>query len=123
MFQTISAVLIWSDNYRKLAKWYQDVLHLNKIEEIHHPNDTGVGFMVGTVYLWIGKHSKVKGKNQDPHRHMINFVVKSVSKTYEELKAKDVVFLASPFKAPTFDKYFATFTDPDNNILQIIGGK
>lgn len=123
MFKTISAVLIWSGSYKDLAKWYQDVLGLEVYEEINHSNDTGIGFMVGDVYLWIGKHSKVKGKNKDPYRHMFNLAVDSVSKTYTTLKKKGVEFIASPFKAPTFDRYFATFSDPDGNVLQLIGGK
>ena len=31
--------------------------------------------------------------------------------------------LATPFKAPTFDKYFATFYDLDENLIQVIGDK
>src|SRR3989338_5476592 len=123
MIKNISAILIWSENYRQLADWYIDKLDLKVYEEINHPNDTGVGFMVGNVYLWIGQHSKVKGKNKDIHRHMFNFVVDSVLKSYEELKKRGVKFLAKPFKAPTFDKYFATFYDFDNNLVQLIGDK
>lgn len=123
MITNISSVLIWSDDYKKLAKWYKDILGFEQVEEITYPEDTGVGFQVGNVYLWIGQHSKVKGKNKDMHRHMINFVVDSVSKSYEELQKKGVRFFAKPFKAPTFDKYFATFYDPDNNLVQLIGGK
>ncbi len=123
MLRNISSVLIWSQNYRKLANWYQEKLGLTPIDELNHPQDTGVGFQVGKVYLWIGQHSKVKGKNKDIHRHMFNFEVNSVTKTYEALKAKGVKFFAKPFKAPTFDKYFATFYDFDNNLVQLIGDK
>ncbi|MBI4079503.1 MAG: VOC family protein [Candidatus Levybacteria bacterium] len=123
MIKDISAVLIWSDNYQKLANWYQEKLGLKILEEINHPDDTGVGFMVGKMYLWIGQHSQVKGKNKDEHRHMINFVVDSVSQSCKELEKKGVMFLAKPFKAPTFDKYFATFYDLDQNLVQLIGGK
>lgn len=123
MIKNISAVLIWSEDYKKLADWYQDKLDLEVLEELNHPDDTGIGFQVGNVYLWIGQHSQVKGKNMDVHRHMFNFVVDSVTKSYEELEAKGVKFLAKPFKAPTFDKYFATFYDLDNNLVQLIGDK
>lgn len=123
MIKNISSVLIWSEDYKKLANWYREKLGLCMLEELKHPKDSGVGFQVGNVYLWIGQHSKVKGKNKDMHRHMFNFVVDSVSKSYEELKSKDVKFLAKPFKAPTFDKYFATFYDLDHNLVQLIGDK
>jgi catechol 2,3-dioxygenase-like lactoylglutathione lyase family enzyme len=123
MTKDISAILIWSEDYRKLADWYKEKLDLKILEEIHHPDDTGVGFKVGHMYFWIGQHSQVKGKNKDPHRHMFNFVVDSVTQTYKNLKEKEVLFLAAPFKAPTFDKYFATFYDLDGNIVQLIGDK
>ncbi len=123
MFKRISATLIWSSDYKKLAKWYQDKLGLKTIEEINHPKDTGVGLAVGSSYLWIGRHSKVKGKNKDMYRHMFNIEVESVTRTYEKLKTKEVKFLATPFKAPTFNKYFATFYDLDDNLIQLIGNK
>jgi len=121
--KSISAVLIWSGNYKELAKWYQEKLGLKQIEEINHPDDTGVGLAVGESYLWIGKHSEVKGENKDPHRIMFNIDVDSVQATYEKLKEKGVEFIAEPFKAPTFGSYFATFKDLDGNIIQFIGPK
>src|SRR5579859_5663439 len=109
LIKNISAILIWSENYRALSDWYREKLELEVLEELNHPDDTGVGFQVGDVYLWIGKHSQVKGTNKDIHRHMFNFVVDSVSEIYEKLEAKGVKFYTKPFKAPTMDKYFATF--------------
>jgi hypothetical protein len=121
--KNISAILIWSEDYRKLADWYIEKLDLKVLEELTHPEDTGVGFQVGDVYLWIGQHSQVKGKNNDIHRHMFNFAVDSVSETYDQLHKKGVKFLAKPFKAPTMNKYFATFYDFDDNLVQLIGAK
>src|SRR5579864_6634036 len=108
MFQNISTILIWSENYRALADWYIEKLGLKTLDEIHHPQDTGVRFKVGkgSTSLWVGQHSQVKGKNKDIHRHMFNITVDSVSEAYGYLKKKDVKFIATPFKAPTFDKYF-----------------
>lgn len=123
MMKDISAILIWSENYQKLADWYREKLDLQVLEELNHPKDTGIGFEVGHMYLWIGQHSKVNGKNKDMHRHMFNFQVDSVSETYKTLKKRGVEFLAEPFKAPTFDSYFATFYDLDGNLVQLIGDK
>jgi hypothetical protein len=123
LVKNISAILIWSQDFRALADWYREKLDLEVLEELDHPDDTGVGFQVGNVYLWIGQHSQVKGKNKDIHRHMFNFVVDSVLDVYEKLLARGVKFYAKPFKAPTMDTYFATFYDLDNNLVQLIGGK
>jgi hypothetical protein len=125
MFKQISTILIWSENFKALAHWYEEKLDLKNIEELDHPQDTGILFEFpgGKPWIWIGQHDKVKGKSKDFHRHMFNIEVDSVSKTYEHLLGKGVKFLAQPFKAPTFDKYFATFFDLDDNLIQIIGGK
>jgi uncharacterized glyoxalase superfamily protein PhnB len=119
----ISAVLIWSEDYKALAEWYQKILGAGVIEELNHPSDTGMGLSVGDSYLWVGKHSEVKGQNKDPYRIMLNISVDSVEDAYNNLVKKGVEFIAKPFKAPTFDSYFATFKDPDGNILQFIGKK
>ncbi len=123
MFKNVSDIIIWSQNYKKLAKWYQEKLDLQKIGEVNHPQDKCIGFRIGTVELWIGFHDRVKGKNRDKYRIMHNFTVDSVSESYETLSKRGIKFIAKPFKAPTFDKYFATFQDLDGNILQLIGGK
>lgn len=123
MFKDISTILIWSEDFRKLADWYKEVFDFPIEEEINHPDDTGVLFKVGNMNLWIGQHSGVHGRNIDEHRHMFNIDVDSVSEVVKFLKEKEVVFLAEPFKAPTFDKYFATFYDLDHNIIQLIGNR
>lgn len=125
MYKSLSTVLIWSGDYKKLAKWYKDVLELKVTGGFNHPEDTGVLFGVGSgeTDLWIGQHDRVRGKNKDIYRHMINLKVASVSKVYKELLKKRVKFEVGPFKAPTLPYWFATFYDPENNLLQLVGGK
>jgi uncharacterized glyoxalase superfamily protein PhnB len=123
MYKNISAVLIWSEDYKKLSAWYKEKFGFETIEELNHPEDTGIGLKVGASYLWIGKHSEVHGKSKDPFRIMFNISVDSVAESYQELTNKGVAFIAKPFKAPLFDKYFATIEDLDGNIVQLIGPK
>ncbi len=122
-FQKISTILLWSADYKRLADWYQQTFDLKIVETINHPKDTGVLFEFpdGGPWLWVGQHSEVVGTNKDPNRIMFNITVESVQEGYEYLLGKGVKFLATPFKAPTFEKYFATFYDLDGNIGQIIG--
>jgi predicted enzyme related to lactoylglutathione lyase len=54
---------------------------------------------------------------------MVGFGVKSVSKTYEELKKKKVKFIAKPFAAPPGGFWCMTIQDPEGNMLQFMGGK
>jgi uncharacterized glyoxalase superfamily protein PhnB len=121
MYQSIPTVLLWSGDFRKLANWYQEKFGFPVVKELDHPQDTGVQFAVGSSFLWVGQHSEVHGKNKDPFRVMFNIRVDSVQKVFDELSAKGVTFIAKPFKAPTFDLWFATFQDLDGNIGQIIG--
>lgn len=125
MFKNISTVLIWSANFRRLANWYQEILQIKPVEEISHPKDTGILFELTPkkTWLWIGQHSKIKGKNKDKNRWMVNIDTDSVDKAYKYLQSKKVKIIAKPFKAPTFDKWFCTFEDLDGNLLQVIGEK
>jgi catechol 2,3-dioxygenase-like lactoylglutathione lyase family enzyme len=123
MFDRIDCISIWSDNYKRLSLWYSNKLGLKSVEEFDHPEDTGILYKIGQTYLWIGQHSKVKGENKDKYRHMLDFRVASVTKAYKLLKSKGIKFIAKPFKAPTIPDYFATFSDPDGNIIQIVGEK
>jgi len=124
-FNKISTILIWSEDFQKLADWYKSIFDLKTVDTLNHPQDTGILFEFpdGGPWIWIGQHSEVKGKSCDPCRIMFNINVDSVGKAYEYLVSKGVKFVATPFKAPTFDKWFATFEDLDGNYVQIIGPK
>ena len=124
-FHNISTILIWSENYKALADWYQTTFDLKITEALTYPDDTGIlfEFPSGGPWLWIGQHSQVKGKNTDPCRIMFNISVNSVSEAYEYLLQKDVKFLATPFLSPSGESYFATMYDIDGNLVQIIGKK
>jgi predicted enzyme related to lactoylglutathione lyase len=124
-FKKISTILIWSENYKRLANWYQNTFDLKVNETLTYPDDTGVLFEFpdGGPWLWIGQHSEVKGKNADPSRIMFNISVDSVSDAYEYLQKKNVSFLAKPFLSPSGQSWFATFYDLDGNLVQVIGKK
>lgn len=112
------SVCIWSENPKKLAKFYGEVLELPYDMELNLPDDTGVQFKIGDVLIWIGFHDKVKGKSQEPFRIMPGFHVESVNKVYEELTKKNVEFIQKPIISPTKDYYVATILDPEGNIIQ-----
>jgi len=118
------SVGIWSENYLKLAKWYEDVLKIPVRQKSELPNDSYVAFDFGENWFWIGKHDKVYAKNRDPYRIMVEFYIERVSKAFEELQEKSVTIIAKPFQDPT-DKnsWCMTIQDPEDNIIQLYGGK
>lgn len=114
---------IWSADYKKLAKWYEEVLGFTFTDSAELPDDSYVACKVGEGWFWIGKHDKVEGKNKDPYRIMPEFYVESVTETYNALQGKDVRFIAKPFKEPISDNWCMTIQDPEDNILQFYGQK
>ena len=120
MIKSLGAYLIWSEDPFRLGKWYEEVLGFKRNSVLEYPDDTGILYQIDGRYFWIGKHSQVTGKNKDPYRHMINLIVDDVKQTYEKLKKKGVEFIAEPFISPGNDMEFATFSDPEGNILQIM---
>jgi predicted enzyme related to lactoylglutathione lyase len=116
-------ICIWSEDYEKLAKWYEGMFDLKLDVHLTLPDDTGYSYLLGGNYLYIGKHSDISGQNKDPYRIMIGFNVDSVTSAVEELKAKGVEFIADPFEAPPGGFWCATFKDLDGNVVQISGDK
>jgi predicted enzyme related to lactoylglutathione lyase len=116
-------VIIWSGNYEQLAIWYEKVLGFKVRDKVNLPNDTYIDFDFGNNYFSIGKHNKVKGYAKDPYRIMIGFNVESVTALYDDLKQKDVEFVAPPFEAPPGGFWCMTIKDPDGNIIQFFSDK
>lgn len=54
---------------------------------------------------------------------MVGFNVESISEAYEELKQKNVTWIAQPFESPTGGLWCMTIADPEGNILQFFGNK
>jgi predicted enzyme related to lactoylglutathione lyase len=118
------SVGIWSDDYRKLAQWYIDTLGFEVKDQAELSDDSYIAFSFGgDAWFWIGKHDKVSGNNKDPYRIMVEFYVKSVMDTYNELQDK-VEIIAEPFPEPTNGgNWCMTIADPEGNILQFYGKK
>ncbi|KKR34380.1 MAG: Protein containing Glyoxalase/bleomycin resistance protein/dioxygenase-like protein [Candidatus Gottesmanbacteria bacterium GW2011_GWA2_41_12] len=119
--QKFDGVCLWSENPWKLAKFYEDILGIKVHRELTHPNDKGIEFMINDAYFFIGFHDKIKGNNKDPYRIMVGFHVDSVTKTYEDLKNKGVVFEQPASKSPDGTFMVATAYDPEGNIIQFFG--
>jgi extradiol dioxygenase family protein len=121
--------LLWSEDPDKLQKFYADVLELPRISRLELSDDYGYGFAVGEQRLWIGKHSKVKGKNNDKFRFILNFYTDDVRGWYKKLRdADDVKIIAKPFITPPTrgkkeKRYVFTLLDPEGNCLQFMSGK
>jgi predicted enzyme related to lactoylglutathione lyase len=67
----------------------------------------------------LGTHSDVRGKAQDPARHMVAFETDDIDAEYARLRSKGVDFIEPPGAAVDGVRV-ATFEDPDGNYLQLL---
>lgn len=110
-----NSVLLTSENPKALVEFYQKVFDKKPDME---DGDFG-GFLVGSAFLTIGPHDKVKGKAKDPERLMINFETKDVKGEFERIKELGTTVVAKPYEMGE-GMWIATFADPDGNYFQLI---
>lgn len=126
-------IIIWSENPDELMKFYRDVLELQLVEKVDIPEKDGIAADYGYEfyltdkkdYVWIGKHSEVKGKSKEPVRIMHNLYTDDVQKWYEKVRDAGCTILCEPTKTPFYRDdlpwYVSTFLDPDGNAWQFMG--
>ena len=123
-------ILIYSENPDKLVKFYEEVLGFERISQLSLPDDYGYMLKVsGELWVWIGKHSEVKGKAKESFRHLFNlYPEEGVEYWYKKIRGNSgVTIIAKPFLAPFSTKdnqvWFSTFLDPEGNCWQFVGNK
>jgi predicted enzyme related to lactoylglutathione lyase len=108
---------IWSEDIQKeLLPFYRDVVGLQA--NMESPEFAVLGSNPSGPFVTLGTHSKVKGKNPDPARHMVGLEVDDVQTEFERLKAKGVVFIEEPNEQGGI--WVATFLDPEGNYIQLL---
>ena len=114
MIKTVWCITFYVSNLEKAAKFYEEILGLEKKYE--YPNY--VGFECGGVE--IGLIPKLKEREKvNPSSPSVEFLVDDVEKFYNELKNKGVKFVKELHEEPWGGRQ-ATFTDPDDNVLEIV---
>lgn len=123
-------ILLFSEDPDTLMTFYRDVVGFTLLEKLDIPGDYGYMLqVVGDQWVWIGKHSEVKGKAKENFRHLFNlYPEEGVDYWYKKLKDNsDVRIVAKPFLAPFSTKdnqvWFCTFLDPEGNCWQFVGKK
>ena len=113
-----NSILLSSENYKNLVKFYKKVFE----KEPDMNDDNYAGFMVGSCFLSIGAHDKIKGKNTNPERVLFNFETNEVQKEFDRIKQiEGVKVIAEPYSMGENNKFWiATFADPVNNFFQLI---
>ncbi len=113
-----NSILLSSENHKRLVDFYSEVFEKKPEME----DETYSGFLVGSCFINIGAHDKVKGKSQNPERILFNFETDDVKGEFERIKEIDgVEVVAEPYQpSPEWDGWIATFADPDGNYFQLM---
>ena len=123
MFRGIDAVLLYSNDPKKLADFYKEKVGIeNEMtgEYGDDPLDVFYMFNVGdSKQFGVLHHSKIKSKNKEPFSYMINFEVKNIEETVGRLKKNKVKLIQDIYHVEDYGK-IATFEDIDGNYFQIV---
>ena len=118
MTTKLAGIIISTHNFAQMKSFYTNTLEL----KISREKKNQLIFKHGNFKFIITTHSKIIGQAQDPHRIMLNFLVKDIHSEYLRLKQKNVPFLRIPEKEH-WNGWIATLTDPDGNIIQLLQTK
>lgn len=113
----LNSFLLFSDNPKQLAEFYTKVFD----KKPEWDSDGYTGWLVGSCFLTVGPHDKVKGKNTTPERFMFNLETTEVEKEFKRIKEVGATVIAEPYHPSEDSKaMIATFADPDNNYFQLV---
>lgn len=109
-------ILIGSENPKELANFYSKIFG----EPVWSDNNY-TGWVVGSGFIAVGGHDKVKGKNANPERILVNFETKDVEGEFKRIKGLGAEVVQEPYHPGEMeDGRIATFADPDGNLFQLM---
>ena len=115
MITGLGGATIWSEDIGNLLPFYRDVVGLPTGVEI--PDFVVFGDQTQPA-LAIGTHSEVRGRTQEPARHMVGLITNDIQGDTARLKASGVRFIEEP-NDQGGGFWLATFEDPDGNLIQL----
>lgn len=121
MIRGFEGTLLSSEDAKKLAEFYRDVVGL-KIKQEFEGEDGVMGFEMDTGAgsgLYINAHDKVKGKNKEPERIILNLEVDDIEKEFDRMKKENVKVVQETYHVEGYG-LIATFEDPDGNYFQFV---
>lgn len=114
----LNTIMIGTSDVKKLEKFYNQVFA--KEPDWRDDENNFVGYQVGNCYFAIGNHSKVKGKNSNPERLMVNFETQNITNDFERIaKINGAQIVQKPYHPGESKAMLATLADPDGNYFQL----
>lgn len=111
--------MIGTQHPKELAAFYEKVIG-KKPDMV---DGDWSGWSVGSSFLSVGSHDKVRGTSANPERIILNFETKEIKEEFERIKNVPGVTVVKELyqmdpKNPNF--MIATFADPDGNYFQLM---
>lgn len=121
MIRGLEAVLLSTENAKKLAKFYQEVvgLKMGEVMEIGDKGEEGYEFPLKGGALYILDHSKVKGKSKQAERVMFNLEVSDMEKEVKRMKKAKAKVAQDTYHVEGYG-LITTFEDSDGNYFQFV---
>ena len=121
MIRALEAVILSSENAKKLAEFYREKVGLVQGQEmeIGDKGEKGYDFEFRGASLYILDHSDIKGKNSQGPRVMFNLEVDDIEKEAKRLNNADVKKVQDIYHVEGYG-LIATFEDPDGNYFQLV---
>ena len=122
MIRGIESIMLFSENAKKLAKFYREVVGLKQTmeAEMGEGDENYFGFKIGKgPELGIMDHSKVKGKNKNPERIIFNLEVDNIKKEAKRLTTAKAKKVQDIYHVEGYG-WISTFEDIDGNYFQLV---
>src|SRR4030042_2794873 len=122
MIRRMEGLNIFSEDAKKLARFYQDKVGLKTTleAEMGESDEEVYGFEIGDGNgLYMMDHSKVKGKNSQPDRIIFNLEVDNIEDEVAKLDKAGVKKIQDVYHVQGYG-LIATFEDADGNYFQLV---
>ncbi len=122
MIKGIESILLYSENAKRLANFYKDKVGLKVTfeGEMGEKGEELYGFELKSgSQFYVLDHSKVKGKNKQPERYMLNFEVDRIEPEVKRLVKNGVEKIQDVYHVEGYG-LIATFADIDGNYFQLV---
>jgi predicted enzyme related to lactoylglutathione lyase len=111
----LNSILIGSEDPQRLTDYYTKLFGKPGFEDGGY-----TGWQIGSGYLTVGPHDRVKGGNTQPGRLIWNIETPDVKSEFDRLKAAGATVVREPYSpGEATEMSIATFSDPDDNYFQV----
>ena len=97
-----------------MAEFYEKIF--DKRPEM--ADEDWAGWLVGSSFFNVGKHSKMSGKTKDPGRIMFNLETEQVKEEFARMTDLGAKPVKDPYEMEGM--WIATLADPDGNYFQLM---